>query len=118
MFEYYYNRRIFTDFDELAENLRDWNLEIFQLEKGKFVNSIEQLSSGELLISAAQFSGHTHQVGNSPSGRTFAIVADAETHITWRKHSIDKDSLSMKLYNLINYLIFISAIELFSQISL
>ena len=93
MFECFYNRRIFTDFDELAENLRDWELEIFQLEKGSFVNSIEQLSSGELLISAAQFSGHTHQVGNSPSGRTFAILADAETHITWRKHSIAKDSL-------------------------
>jgi len=92
MYRPFHHSRWFTDFDELAENSRDWNLEIAQLEEGKFVSYSEQLSTGDIQISLAQFNGRTHQTGDSPSGRTFALLDNA-THITWLKQDVGNDSL-------------------------
>jgi AraC family ethanolamine operon transcriptional activator len=92
MYKPFCHRRWFTNFDELAENALNWNLEISQLEKGKFASYSEQFSTCDIQISTAQFNGHTHQTGDSPPGRTFALLDNA-TRINWLNHSIGNDSL-------------------------
>ena len=80
-------------FDDIAERLVAWEVEIYQLEKGKFTNALEQFATRDVLLTTAQFGGHTHQIGSPPPGRKFAFVAEESTHLNWRKHNISEDSL-------------------------
>ena len=92
---FFYNNQHFTDFDELSESLRYWNITITQLQTGKFSNTLKQLSTGNIQLTFASFGGVTQQVGDLPPGETIALLADPTSQIVWRKKKSQENSLLM-----------------------
>ncbi len=93
MKESFYIDRGFNDFEEFAEVLRSWNIRINQLQPGKPINRLRQLSTGNLQLAFASFTGRTHQLGDAPPGRTIALCADQNTELVWRKKQVSTDEL-------------------------
>ena len=93
MKEEFYIHHDFDNFEEFAEILRSWNLLINQLQPGKPINSLRQLSTGNLLLGFASFTGKTYQIGDPPPGRTIALCADQNTELIWRKKQVSVNEL-------------------------
>lgn len=89
---YYFNRE-YSDFEELAENLRQWNIQIRQLQRKVNPSFIRQLSVGNMLMGHGMFSGKTHQVGSSPPGRTIAFHAGKTSQLIWRNQEVSQNAL-------------------------
>ncbi len=82
------NRR-FQDFDEMVQTLHGWNLDILQLDRGRFRGDILQIGIGHALVGRAMFNRDTWQRGLPPEGfRTFALLIDPLPHMTWRKQKV------------------------------
>ncbi len=79
--------------EEFAEVLRSWNIQINQLQRGRPINRLKQLSTGNLQLAFASFTGRTHQRGDPPPGRTIALCADQNTDLIWRKKQVDANEL-------------------------
>ncbi len=93
MKESFYINRGFNDFEEFAEALRSWNILINQLQPGKPINHLRQLSTGNLQLAFASFAGQTYQIGDPPPGRTIALCADQNTELIWRKKEVSTNEL-------------------------
>ena len=93
MTENFYFNREFSDFEELAENLRQWNIQIRQLQRKGGASSLRQLSLGNVLIACGVFSGRTHQIGVPPAGRTIAFHAGKGSQIVWRRREVPQNGL-------------------------
>ncbi len=93
MVENFYLKRDFEDFEEFAENLRLWNIQIQKLQKGKSTNTLKQLKLGEIQIAYGYFQGKTHQVGDTPPGRTIAFHVGNNSQLTWRKKKVPYNGL-------------------------
>ena len=83
----------FEDFDDMAEALQHWNIEIRQLEPSKIDDTMAQIKAGDFYLSHAQFTGKTHQVGEIPPGRTFAFHWGNESRLLWRKKNVPLNAL-------------------------
>lgn len=82
------NRR-FRDFDEMTEALHAWNLDILQLDRGRFRGDVLQFGIGDLLVGRAIFNRATWQRGLPPEGfRNFAFLTDPLPHMIWRKQEV------------------------------
>ncbi len=87
------NRR-FHDFDEMAQTLHAWNLDILQLDRGRFRGDILQLGTGGVQVGRAVFNRGTWQRGLPPKGfRTFAFLTDPLPHFIWRKRKVSMNSV-------------------------
>lgn len=93
MRESFYINRGFNDFEEFAGVLRSWNIQINQLQPGRPINRLRQLSTGNLQLAFGSFSGQTHQLGVPPPGRTIALCADQDTGLIWRKKQVSTNEL-------------------------
>lgn len=89
---FYFNRE-YSDFDELAENLRQWNIQIRQFQRDVNPSIIRQLSLGNILMSYGMFSGKTHQVGTTPPGKTIAFHTGKTSQIHWRNQEVSQNAL-------------------------
>lgn len=89
----FYMKSNFRDFNDMAEALHHWNLEIRQLEPGEINDTITQLQVNNINFGCAQFTGKTHQIGQIPPGRTFAFHRGEESKLLWRKKNVPHDSL-------------------------
>lgn len=89
----YFLRQDFDNFEELADNLRLWNIQINQLEAGEKTHSITQLSVGNTSIAYGTFTGRTHQVGDPPTMGTIAFHAGQSSSLVWRKQNVPHNSL-------------------------
>lgn len=66
--------RRFDDVDEFSETCRGWDLEIRQLDRGKFEGALQQLSCGPILISHVYFNRRIELRASAQAGtRTFWI---------------------------------------------
>lgn len=83
----------FDDFDDLAENLCSWEIEIHQLQCGKHRSTLQQLSLENVQIGHAMFPGRSHQVGQPPARRTFAFHTRPNSVLVWRKQYVSKSDL-------------------------
>jgi hypothetical protein len=88
-----YYHKWFNNYEELAAQLKFWDIDFRQLEGGKKTNAVTQIYTEDILLSSANFSGKTIQTGNSPSSRTFAFLIDNQSHILWRNKPTDDSYL-------------------------
>ena len=89
----FFLKRTFTNFVEMAEALHLWDIEIRQLKKCAINDTLIQLKVENFLLSYAEFSGLTHQIGEIPPGRTFAFYTGENSKFLWRKKEIPHNAL-------------------------
>ena len=83
-------RKSFDDFDDFAEQVRDWSLDFFQLEPGPFAAEFSQYASPRLQLGWARFHVRLEQLGAPPVGyRTFVVPMHPEMRLHWRSHDVD-----------------------------
>ena len=88
-----YNNQAFDEFDDLAENMRLWNVEIQKLETGNSTSFLRQLLLQETLILNAIFPGITHQTGDTPPGITFAFYTGSTSGLVFQKREVAQNEL-------------------------
>ncbi len=87
-------RREFVDFDELVEEVRQWNLDLFQLDRGAFCGELLQFGMCNVHVSEARFCRALHQKGTPPIGlRTIAVPAKQNVHFLWRGKQVSGNDL-------------------------
>ena len=75
----------FDDVDAVCERVVGWNLELVQLERGRFQGRLRQWLDGQTFISRARFRKRLSQRGYSPGGRvTLAVPAAADFDVRYR----------------------------------
>ena len=90
----YSDEHLFADFDQLASQASQWDLELSQLDRGDFRGRLFQFGVGDVHLSEARFGRSLVQQGNPPVGlRTIAIPANRHVRFSWRGHSIDGEQL-------------------------
>lgn len=93
MDENFYLHRNFEEFEEFAENLRLWNIQIKKLQGGKSTNILKQLKLGDIQLAYGYFRDKTHQVGDTPSGKTIAFHGGNNSQLVWRKKKVPHNGL-------------------------
>lgn len=93
MAENFYFNRDFEAFEEFAENLRLWNIQIRKLQCGKSTNTLKQLQLGEMQLAYGFVPDKTHQIGGTPPGRTIAFHAGRNSKLVWRKKEVPHNGL-------------------------
>ncbi len=89
----------FQDVDDFIRTARDWNLDIKQIERGKFRSDLTQFGIERVQFTYGKFNLATHQQGNPPSDlRTFAILADRPkdqipNSFVWRRMAIPTNAV-------------------------
>jgi AraC family ethanolamine operon transcriptional activator len=84
----------FQDVDDFSETARAWNLNIRQLERGRFLGKMLQYDAGNLQVGHAEFHPGNHQWGEPPQGlRTFGLLADSPSNLVWRGKRIRSNAM-------------------------
>ena len=92
--EHFLIRYRFQDVDDFAQTARAWNLHINQLERGRFKGDLLQFGTGDVMVAHADFYPGTYQQGEPPpSLRTFGILANPLSHLTWRRKMIPANAV-------------------------
>ncbi len=86
--------RWFDDFDELAVAARHWDLDLMQLDCGRFEGEAVQVVSGGVLFSEGRFGRALTQQGAAPGGmRSFVVPAGPDVRFRWRGKDIGPNDL-------------------------
>jgi AraC family ethanolamine operon transcriptional activator len=81
--------RSFDDFDELAVAVKHWDLDLRQLDRGRFEGELLQVVAGRILFTEARFGRTLDQKGAAPPGvRTIALPAEQDVRFKWRNKTI------------------------------
>jgi len=92
--DYILLRRRFDDFDRFATEIRAWDLDFRQLDRGQSTAAVSQLIGPGVLFTHARFNRHYHQQGSTPPGmRTFALLEDHVSGIHWFGREVTTTSL-------------------------
>ena len=85
--------QVFTDFDELSEAARQWDLDLRQLDRGAFHGELLQFGIAGAFVSDARFCRTLLQKGAPPSRlRTIGVPARRSVQFLWRGVPVtDKD---------------------------
>ena len=87
-------KRSFDDFDDCAAGVRQWNLDLQQIDRGPFFANVLQFGTQDAHISEARFGRKLTQTGAPPAGlRTFAIPASCDIGFFWRGHQVSGRNL-------------------------
>jgi AraC family ethanolamine operon transcriptional activator len=90
----YVLNRSFTDFVQMCVDVREWNLDFYQLERGRFTGEVHQFGTGSVHIAEAKFTRALLQRGVPPAGlRTIAIPATRQVRIKWRGCEVNGSDL-------------------------
>lgn len=86
-------QRRFDDFDQLGEEVRQWDLDLRQLDRGLFRGELLQFGVGDVHVTEASFGRSLRQEGSPPAGlRTIALAARPDVRFSWRgKQVTDHD---------------------------
>ena len=88
--------RHFSDFEELADNIRAWDLDFRQLDPGESPAEITQIGLDDIQLSHVCFNRRYDQHGGAPSGtRTFALLEEEVTGVTWCGRRVTDQTLLM-----------------------
>lgn len=86
--------RNFDDFEEFAQIVRQWDLDLRQIDSGLFQTELSQIASQDLQLSKSIFNRKLDQNGSAPKGlRTFAILNNASTPMVWRGNFVDQQKI-------------------------
>ena len=84
----------YQDFDELAEQVVGWDVDLKQLEGGELTASLSQILSPEMAISKARFDQRCLQGGSAPAGyRTFALLDTGSSPAVFCGQTFDGQNL-------------------------
>jgi len=87
-------QRSFDDFDALCEAVRHWDLDLRQLEPGRFSGETLQIGTDSVHISEARFRRKVLQRGAPPQElRTIGVPVDPEMRFHWRGHACHGSNL-------------------------
>lgn len=90
----YVLHRTYNDFDQMCEEVRQWNLDFRQIDRGRFSAEVLQFALGPVHIVEATFGRCLIQSGSPPEGmRTIAIPATSDLHIKWRGCDVGSSDL-------------------------
>lgn len=90
----YVFKRSFLDFDELAFEARQWDLDLNQLGVGEFRGDLLQFGFNNAHIAEARFGRSLNQKGSPPAGfRTICVPATADVQFIWRGKRINGNQL-------------------------
>lgn len=82
------------DFEKMCEDVRAWNLDFRQLERGRFSGEVLQFGTGAVHIAEATFGRRLSQRGAPPAGlRTIAIPATPHQRLKWRGSEVSGSDL-------------------------
>jgi len=86
--------RSFSDFDALAAEARQWDLDLRQLDRGKFRGELVQFGVDDVHITEARFGRILKQQGTPPAGlRTIGVPASGDTQFVWRGQRVTGDNI-------------------------
>lgn len=86
----------FSDFDELAANVRAWDLDFRQLDAGESPAEMTQIGYANIQLSHARFNRRYDQRGGTPSGtQTFALLDEGVMGVTWCGRQVTDKTLLM-----------------------
>lgn len=92
--EPYRIQRSFFDFDELAVEARQWDLDFTQLDSGQFYGRLLQFGLDNIHIAEACFTRTLNQKGAPPAGfRTIVVPAKRNVQFVWRGQQINGNHL-------------------------
>jgi len=89
----FFIKQTFTNFHEMTEILKHWDVEIRQLEPSVVNDTVTLLKAKDIYLGQFQFTGKTHQKGEFPPGRTFVFHCGEDSNILWRNKDVSSDSL-------------------------
>lgn len=88
--------RHFSDFEELADNVRAWDLDFRQLDAGESPAELTQIGYDNIQLTSAHFNRRYDQRGGAPSGtRTFGLLEEGVTGVTWCGRKVTDQNLLM-----------------------
>ena len=86
----------FSDFEELAENVRAWDLDFRQLDAGESPAEMTQIGYANIQLGHASFHRRYDQRGGTPPGtRTFALLDEGVTGVSWCGRRVTDQTLLM-----------------------
>ena len=89
-------RHRYSDFEELSDTIRAWDLDFRQLDPGDSPAELAQVGTGSLLLTHACFNRKYDQYGASPPGyRTFALLEPGVKGVTWCGRPVTDQTLLM-----------------------
>jgi AraC family ethanolamine operon transcriptional activator len=92
--KHFVQRALFYDFDDFTENIRGWNNEFRQLDKGKFWGELLQIFSDSVLITFGSMNRRLEMHGVSPKNmKMFGIPLETDLPIVWRGKALENSSI-------------------------
>ena len=89
-----FQENFFTDFEDFTENLRGWNNEFRQLDKGKFRGELLQVLSDSVLITYGSSNRRLEMQGLSTKNmKTFGIPFKTDMPIVWQRKRLENYSI-------------------------
>ena len=86
----------FSDFDEFAHTIQDFDLDFLQLDIGAFKANLIQLATDKSIFAHIQFNRRLDQRGSPPrEDWTFAIFAEHSTPIVWHEQEISTNTIAV-----------------------
>lgn len=82
----------FSNYDELAEAAKGWDLDFCQLDAGSSPADLFQCQTNDMQLSSATLNRHYHQRGSAPPGITFAVLDNVQ-QLNWLNYEVDESSL-------------------------
>ena len=83
----------FSNYDELAESVKGWDLDFCQLDAGSSPTGLFQCQTEHSQLNAASLSRRYHQCGSAPTGLTFAFLDEHVKQLNWLNRNVDSTSL-------------------------
>lgn len=88
------NSSLFNDFDQYIESLQQWDLELNQLDKGKFRGELFQIFTKDVFIHHNKFSRKFKINGCAPKGYlNFGLVVNTRDEGVWKGQLAHENSL-------------------------
>ncbi len=92
--EYLLLHKRFNDFDDFSDMVKTWDLDFYQLDRGKFRAELLQVITNALQIGHARFNRNLDQRGSPPPGLwTFALLTERSSPILWRGREVSNNTI-------------------------
>jgi len=87
----FYHQHTLTDLSDLMETIFDWELDLRQLDKGKFTGELFQIGSEQIHIIYSKINRKIEMKGNAPKGKfSFGIPKVPTSTIIWNDHKFEE----------------------------
>ena len=83
----------FSNYDQLAESIKGWDLDFCQLDAGDSPAELFQCHTEHSQLNTASLSRQYHQCGSAPTGLTFAFLDEHVKQLNWLNRNVDNTSL-------------------------